>query len=143
MTCSCSRSPPFRTVRELSTLFIVLPPLYPLYPCHTIDHHLGEKVLRPALHHLGWPWLRTPSASDYPWNARGIVTVHFITFEVDPGLAFFFSSFSPSSLTLPPLWPPPRLESKVIQIQSDHLLAASPPVAAMERSKVTCSIQVC
>ena len=143
MTCSCSRSPPFRTVRELSTLFIVLPPLYPLYPCHTIDHHLGGKVLRPALHHLGWPWLRTPSASDYPWNARGIVTVHFITFEVDPGLAFFFSSFSPSSLTLPPLWPPRPLESKVIQIQSDHLLAASPPVAAMERSKVTCSIQVC
>ena len=31
----------------------------------------------------------------------------------------------------------PSAESKVIQIQSDHLLAASPPVAAMKRSKVT------
>ena len=105
MTCSCSRSPPFRTVRELSTLFC----LPPLYPCHTIDHHLGEKVLRPALHHLGWPWLRTPSAYDYPWNARGIFTVQLTTIEVGPGarisslhftFAFFFSSSSP------PLWPP-------------------------------------
>ena len=59
-----------------------------------------------------------------------------------PGLDFFFSSFPPSSPLLPP-WPPRPLESKVIQIQSDPLLATSPPVAAMERSKVTCSIQVC
>ena len=65
------------------------------------------------------------------------------TIEVGPGLGIFFSSFSPSSPLFPPLWPPRPLESKVIQIQSDHLLAASPPVAAMERSKVTCSIQVC
>ena len=94
-------------------------------------------------YHIKWPWLRTPSASDYPWNARGIFTVQFITIEVGPGLGFFFSSFPPSSPLLPPLWPPRPLEFKVIQIQSDHLLAASPPVAAMERSKVTCSIQVC
>ena len=52
-------------------------------------------------------------------------------------LFFFLSSFSP------PLWPPRPQESKVIQIQRDHLLAASRPVAAMERSKVTCPIQVC
>ena len=58
-------------------------------------------------------------------------------------MGFFFSSFPPSSPLLPPLWPPRPLESKVIQIQSDHLHAASLPVAAMERSKVTCSIQVC
>ena len=51
--------------------------------------------------------------------------------------------YSYHTITLPPLWPPRPLESKVIQIQSDHLLAASPPVAAMERSKVTCSVQVC
>ena len=37
---------------------------------------------------------------------------------------------------------PRPLESKVIRIQSDHPLAFSPPVAAMERSKVICSIQV-
>ena len=37
-------------------------------------------------------------------------------------------------LLLSSLWPPRPLESKVIQIQSDHLLAASPPVAAMEPS---------
>ena len=65
------------------------------------------------------------------------------TIEVGPGLGFFFSSFPPSSPLLSPPWPPRPLESKVIQIQSDHLLATSPPVAAMERSKVTCSIQVC
>ena len=76
-------------------------------------------------------------------NARGIFTVQLINIKVGPGLGFFFSSFPPSSPLLPPLWPPRPLESKVIQIQSDHLLAASPPVAAMERSKVTCSIQVC
>ena len=57
------------------------------------------------------------------------------TIEVGPGLGIFFSSFSPSSPLFPPLWPPRPLESKVIQIQSDHLLAASPPVAAMERSQ--------
>ena len=76
-------------------------------------------------------------------SARGVFAIQLTTIEVGPGLEFFLSSFSPSSLTLPPLWPPRPLESKVIQIQSDHLLAASPPVAAMERSKVTCSIQVC
>ena len=75
-------------------------------------------------------------------SARGVFAIQLTTIEVGPGLEFFFSSFSPSSLTLPPLWPPRPLESKVIQIQSDHLLAASPPVAAMEWSKVTCSIQV-
>ena len=69
--------------------------------------------------------------------------IQLTTIEVGPGLGFFFSSFPPSSPLLPPLWPPRPLESKVIQIQSDHLLATSPPVAAMERSKVTCSIQVC
>ena len=57
MTCSCSRSPPFRSVRELRILFWHPP----LYPYHNMDHHPGETVLRPALHHLGWPWLRTPS----------------------------------------------------------------------------------
>ena len=65
------------------------------------------------------------------------------TIEVGPGLETFFSSFSTFPPLLPSLWPPRPLESKVIQIQSDHPLAASPPVAAMERSKVTCSIQVC
>jgi len=65
------------------------------------------------------------------------------TIEVGPGLETFFSSFSTSPPLLPSLLPPRPLESKVIQIQSDHPLAASPPVAAMERSKVTCSVQVC
>ena len=51
---SCPRSPPFRSVRGRSTLTVILH--YILIPLH---HHFGEKVLSPALHHLGWPWLRT------------------------------------------------------------------------------------
>ena len=79
-------------------------------------------------------------------SARGVFAIQLTTIEVGPGaripsfrftFASFFSSIFSSSLAAPPA------ESKVIQIQSDHLLAASPPVAAMERSKVTCSIQVC
>ena len=60
------------------------------------------------------------------------------TIEVGPGWGTFSLPFT---TLLPPLWPRP-LESKVIQIQSDHPPAFSPPVAAMERSKVICSIQV-
>ena len=71
----------------------------------------------PAHHHWGWPWLCIFPPSSPP-----------------PGLSsllFFLLSGRPA-----------RLESKAIQIQSDHPLAFSPPVAAMERSKVICSIQV-
>ena len=68
-----------------------------------------------------------------------LLPIQLTTIEVGPGLGFFFSSFPPSFPLLPPPWPPRPLESKVIPIQSDHLLATSPPVAAMERSKVTCS----
>jgi len=64
------------------------------------------------------------------------------TIEVGPGLGTFSLPFIISPTLLPPLWPPRPLESKVIQIQSDHPPAFSPPVAAMERSKVICSIQV-
>ena len=63
--------------------------------------------------------------------------------QYKPCPRIFFSSLPPSFPLLPPPWPPRPLESKVIPIQSDHLLVTSPPVAAMERSKVTCSIQVC
>ena len=78
-------------------------------------------------------------------SARGVSAIQLTTIEAGPGaripsFRFTFASFSPSS---PPLLAAPPAESKVIQIQSDHLLAASPPVAAMERSKVTCPIQVC
>ena len=140
MTCSCSRSPPFRSVRELRIL-IWHPPLYPY---HNIDHHPGEKVLRPALHHLGWPWLRTPPY-DYPCDARCFRNPahHHLGWPWSENtlflshLCFLLLPIFSSCLAAPPA------ESKVIQIQSDHLLAASPPVAAMERSKVTCPIQVC
>ena len=64
------------------------------------------------------------------------------TIKVGPGLGTFFSSFAISLALLSPFWPPRPLESKVIRIQSDHPLAFSPLVAAMERSKVICSIQV-
>ena len=66
----------------------------------------GGSAPRPALHHLGWPWLRTPSAYDYPWNARGTFAVQLTTIEVGPGarisslhftFALFFSSSSPLS----------------------------------------------
>ena len=83
----------------------------------------------PAQHHWCWPGLASPHPAHHHWGW--------------PGLGFFFSSFPPSFPLLPPPWPPRPLESKVIPIQSDHLLATSPPVAAMERSKGTCSIQVC
>ena len=79
-------------------------------------------------------------------SARGVSAIQLTTIEVGPGARIpsfrftFASFFSPSS---PPLLAAPPAESKVIQIQSDQLLAASPPVAAMERSKVTCPIQVC
>ena len=56
--------------------------------------------------------------------------------------SFWVSLWLRLGTLLSPLWPPRPLESKVIQIQSDHPPAFSPPVAAMERSKVICSIQV-
>ena len=79
-------------------------------------------------------------------SARGVSAIQLTTIEVGPGeripsFRFTFASFFSSSS--PPLLAAPPAESKVIQIQSDHLLAASPPVAAMEWSKVTCPIQVC
>ena len=112
--------------------------------------HPGGTAPSPALHHLGWPWLGAPllrclkvqlSAIDV--GLALLLPIQLTTIEVGPGLGFFFSSLPPSFPFLPPPWPPRPLESKVIPIQSDHLLATSPPVAAMERSKVTCSIQVC
>ena len=60
MRCSCSRSPRFRSVRE-HRILIWHPPFYPY---HNIDHHPGAKVLRPALHHLGWPLF--PQSSSPP-----------------------------------------------------------------------------
>ena len=141
-TCSCSRSPPFRTVRELSTLFC----LPPLHTCHTIDLHLGETVPRPALHHLGWPWHRAPLLLWLPLWVPEVFSQSSsppLRLALDREYPLFTSLFSFFSSSSPPLWPPRPQESKVIQIQRDHLLAASPPVAAMDRSKVTCSIQVC
>ena len=69
------------------------------------------------------------------------MTVQLTTIEVglDWNLLLFFF-LSPllffASLAARPL------ESKVIQIQSDPPPASSPPVAAMEWSKVICPIQV-
>ena len=74
----------------------------------------GFACSHPAHHHWGWAWI-------------------FYSFSLP---------FAISPTLLPPLWPPRPLESKVIQIQSDHPPASSPPVAAMERSKAICSIQV-
>ena len=122
MTCSCSRSPPFS--RELRILFWHPP----LYPYHNIDHHPGEKVVRPAPpFRLALAW--NPLLMITLVNARGVFAIQLTTIEVGPGaripsFRFTFASFFSSSS--PPLWPPPA-ESKVIQIQSDHLLAASPP----------------
>jgi len=78
-------------------------------------------------------------------SARGVFAIQLTTIEVGPGArisSFHFTFASSSPRLLPSLAAPPA-ESKVIQMQSDYLLAASLPVAAMERSKVTCSIQVC
>ena len=120
--------------------------------------YLGGTAPCPALHHLGWPWLGAPvlrwlplwvpdasSKSSSP-PLRVALALHpptqLTTIEVGPGLGTFFSSLYSLPTLLSPLWPPRPLESKVIQIQSDHPPASSPPVAAMERSKVICSIQV-
>ena len=112
----------------------------------------------PALHHLGWPWLGAPLLRSLPLGVpdaysqssspplRVALALHLptqlTTIEVGPGLGTFSLPFTIFSTLFPPLWPPRPLESKVIQIQSDHPPAFSPPVAAMERSKVICSIQV-
>ena len=143
LTCSRHRSPPFRTVRGLSTLLCSLfvhamSQLFDLF-------HLGGTAPSPALHHLGWPWLPLWVLSVFSKSSSAPLMLAWLCFSPSssPPLrlalvwGFFFSSFPPSSPLLAPLWPPRPLESKVIQIQSDHLLAASPPVAAMERSKVT------
>ena len=120
--------------------------------------YLGGMAPCPALHHLGWPWLGAPllrwlplwvpdaySQSSSP-PLRVALALHLptqlTTIEVGPGWGTFSLPFTISPTLLPPLWPPRPLESKVIQIQSDHPPAFSPPVAAMERSKVICSIQV-
>ena len=50
-----------------------------LYPYHNLDHHPGEKVLRPALHHLGWPWLRTPLLMITLVSARGVFAIQLTT----------------------------------------------------------------
>ena len=91
-----------------------------------------RKAPCPAFHHLGWPWLGGPLLRWLPlwvWGWPWIFYSFSLPFAISPKL-------------LPPLWPPRPLESKVIQIQSDHPPASSPPVAAMERSKAICSIQV-
>ena len=143
LTCSCSRSPPFRLVRE-HRILLWHPPLYPI----TILTVIPERRYGPALHHLGWPWLRPPlwllcesqrcirnpahHHLGWPWSVTTLLSPHLL-----PHLCFLLLPIFSSSLAAPPA------ESKVIQIQSDHLLVAPPPVAAMERSKVTCPIQVC
>ena len=72
-------------------------------------------------------------------SARGIFAVQLTTIKVGPGdreYPLFTSLFL--LFSSPPLWSRPQ-ESKVIQIQRDHLLAASPPVAAMDHGNLSIS----
>ena len=83
--------------------------------CLDLKPPLGTRDLRhSAHHHLGWPWCET------------------LFFSLHS-----FSSYLSSSSSRP---------ARRIQSDSDPMWsapAASPPVAAMEQSKVICSIQVC
>ena len=118
----------------------------------------------PDLHHLGWPWLRAPFfrgpplwvfvaySKSSPPPLRLALALHLLLQMAHyhwgwPRVrAFFYPILLLSFCYLLFLYlffgRPRPLESKVIRIQSDHPLAFSPPVAAMERSKVICSIQV-
>ena len=71
------------------------------------------------------------------YGALSLICTQLTTTEVGPGLETFFTSFAISCSSFSSLAAPARWNPKWF-IQSDHPLALSPPVAAMERSKVIC-----
>ena len=111
----------------------------PFYPLNLQGIPLGLSPCGPILHAIVRLIANNVQGNSPPLRLALalLLSTQLTTIKVGPGLGTFFSSFSTSRTLLPSLWPPRPLESKVIQIQSDHPLAASPPVAAMERSKVT------